>query len=46
MSIDPALGLLRALCAGLSPSRIDVVADDTRTAFIPHATGSWWLDVS
>jgi hypothetical protein len=35
MSAGPALGLLRALCAGLSPTGIEVVADDSRTAFMP-----------
>ncbi len=36
MSENQALGLLRALCSGLSSQGIVVVADDTRTAFMPH----------
>src|SRR5271165_290489 len=32
---ERVLGLLRAMCAALSPGGIDVVADDRRTAFVP-----------
>src|SRR5580658_372717 len=35
MSEARALGLLRALCSGLTPGGIEVVADDQRTAFVP-----------
>jgi Mg-chelatase subunit ChlD len=33
---DEVLALLRALCAGLSPHGIEVLPDDTRTAFMPR----------
>lgn len=36
MSEERALGLLRALCAGLTPANIEVVADDKATAFSPR----------
>jgi hypothetical protein len=35
MSEARVLGLLRALCSGLTPGGIEVVADDQRTAFVP-----------
>jgi hypothetical protein len=35
MSEHQVLGLVRALCSGLTPGGIEVVADDRRTAFVP-----------
>ncbi len=35
LTTEPALALLRPLCAGLSPARIEVVPDGRRTAFVP-----------